>query len=93
MMTDYYVLSRSSLIYSIDNLDDDALIKFIDFIKDKRDSGWTNEMIEVHLVTNIAAEIKKQYTKLTKQQRISIAEEMIYNMLQSIFDRKLLVAS
>lgn len=90
-MTDDFILAQSELIYSTEQLELDALLKFADLLKEKKEAGWSPEMIETHLVANISHRIKAQYPKLRKFERIGIAEEMIQTILQRIIDLKLFV--
>lgn len=82
--TDYFQLAQTSLIYSIDELDHQYLAAFLQLIRSKKDSGWTPEMIEVHLIANMAERIKRIYPRLKKYQCVGIAEEMIQATLERI---------
>lgn len=90
-MTNDFILAQSELVYSTEQLDIESLLKFVELLKDKKESGWSPEMIETHLVANISHRIKAQYPKLRKFERIGIAEEMIQAILQRIIDLKLFV--
>lgn len=89
VMTDYFLIAQASLVYSTEQLDDESLIKFVELVKDKKDNGWSAEMIETHLVANISAKIKLQYPKLRKFERVGIAEEMIQAILEQILKRNI----
>lgn len=82
--SDYFTIAQTSLIYSIDELDHRDVASFLQLIRSKRDSGWTPEMIETHLIANIAERIKRIHPRLKKYQREGIAEEMIQAMLERI---------
>jgi len=82
--SDYFQLAQTSLIYSIDELDHRDVAAFLQLIRSKKESGWTPEMIETHLVANIAYRIKRVYPKLKKLECHAIAEEMIQAMLERI---------
>lgn len=90
MMTDadYFTLSQSALVYSIDELDHQDVDAFLQFIRAKKESGWTPEMIETHLIANISARVKRLYPKLRKYQCDIIAEEMIQAMLERILNEQ-----
>lgn len=81
---EYFKLAQTSLIYSIDELNKHDVENFLRLIRTKRNSGWTPEMIEVHLIANISDRIKRQYPKLRKHERQGIAEEMVQAMLERI---------
>lgn len=87
--SDYFVLAQSALVYSIDELDHQDVASFFTLIRSKKDSGWSAEMIETHLIANISARVKKLYPKLRKYQCTVIAEEMIQAMLERILDEKI----
>ena len=89
--SDYYRLAETRLVYSTEDLDIESLKKFVELVKDKKLSGWSNEMIEIHLITNIAERIKKEYPKLKKEERLMIAEEMIKAILEKILQKNLTI--
>lgn len=84
--SDYFTLSQSALVYSIDELDHQDVAAFLQFIRAKKESGWTPEMIETHLIANISPRVKLLYPKLRKYQCECIAEEMIQAMLERILN-------
>lgn len=86
---EYFIIAQSALVYSIHELHKKDVENFLRLIRSKKNANWTAEMIETHLVANVAARIKRQYPKLTKQQRIIIAQEMIETMLERILNEEI----
>jgi hypothetical protein len=84
MTSDYFKLTQSALVYSVDELARVELENFLQFIRTKKELNWTHEMIETHLIANVAERIKGQYPKLKKEERIVIAEEMIQAIIERI---------
>lgn len=89
VMSDYFVLAQSELIYSTEELELDSLLKFVQLLKEKKKLGWSPEMIETHLVASVSHRIKDQYPRLSKFERVEIAEQMIQTILQRIIEMKL----
>lgn len=88
MMNSDFSLAFSELIDSTENLPAEAIEKFSQLITGKLRSGWNNKMIEIHVIANIADRIKTFYPKLSKHQRLIIADEMMATMLQNVIKSK-----
>ena len=84
MTSDYFMLAQSALVYSVDELAKADLENFLRFIRSKKNQKWSPDMIETHLVANVADRIRRQYPKLRKDERLGIAEEMIQAMIERI---------
>jgi len=84
MTSDYFMLAQSALVYSVDELEKADLENFLRFIRSKKNQKWSPDMIETHLVANVADRIRRQYPKLKKDERLGIAEEMIQAMIERI---------
>lgn len=81
---DYFFFAQNQLVYAVDELPKAEVSKFYALICDKRSQGWSPEMIEIHLMTNISHKIKQQYPKLRRRECEVISEEMIQAMLERI---------
>ena len=89
MTSDYFMLAQSALVYSVDELARDDLENFLRLIRSKKNLNWSHEMIETHLIANVADRIRRQYPKLRKEERLGIAEEMIEAMIERILSEKI----
>ena len=89
MTSDYFMLAQSALVYSVDEIEKADLENFLRLIRSKKNQNWSHEMIETHLVANVADRIKRQYPKLKKEERLGIAEEMIQAMVERILSEKI----
>ena len=81
---DYFFFAQNRLVFAVDELLVEDVAKFYGLICDKKNQGWTPEMIEIHLMSNIVHKIKTQYPKLRRRECEVIAEEMIEAMLERI---------
>jgi len=84
MTSDYFMIAQSALVYSVDELAKADLENFLRFIRSKKNQKWSPDMIETHLIANVADRIRRQYPKLRKDERLGIAEEMIQAMIERI---------
>jgi hypothetical protein len=78
------MIAQSALVYSVDELAKADLENFLRFIRSKKNQKWSPDMIETHLIANVADRIRRQYPKLRKDERLGIAEEMIQAMIERI---------
>jgi hypothetical protein len=89
MTSDYFTFAQSALVYSVDELEKADLENFLRLVRSKKNQNWSPEMIETHLVANVAHRIKKQYPNLKKEERLGIAEEMITAMIERIIKEEI----